>query len=673
MSLSQRRLAFEVLETRRVLSAVSIPVDLTGHPSDQVLVPVEIDDAADVRGVEIDINYDTALLDADNESVLAGTVWPEGSAEVVANVDDDAGSIVVWIFTAEGLDPGGGSLLQIQFTISSDAVVGDSTDVDLAEVVLNEGAIAVDPEPQPGPDSTDGLITFVGAEGNASVSGVVYADTNNNDQPDEFEGVPGVRIVLVNQDNGEQRETLTDAEGGYEFVDLPAGSYTIEEQQPAAFLDGGSNEISVDLADGESLADQNFRELGLRPEYVYNRLFTTLVMPVGSTDWVDAIEQIVDDAESDTAESQTLAEQATSEGSSEDALAAADTTTATEQAVAVEQSLVVDDPVVVGQPAATSAEAAQDDSGELAFNSVAGSSTESDSVAGSELEMLATEVSVFVPDDLTGQPSDQVLVPVEINDAEDVRGVEININYDTTLLDTDNASVLAGSVWPEGSTEVVANVDDSTGSIVAWVFTAEGLDPGGGSLLQIQFTISSDAVVGDSTDVDLAEVVLNEGAIAVDPEPQPGPDSTDGLITFVGAEGNAGISGVVYADTNENDQPDQFEGIPGVWILLFNEDNGEQREAFTDDEGGYEFVDLPAGFYTIEEQQPAAFLDGGSNEISVDLAVGESLADRNFRELGLRPEYVYNRLLTTLVMPVGSTKWSDAIEQIVDDAEGDSG
>ena len=630
MFLSQRRLAFESLETRRVLSAVSIPVDLTGQPSEQVLVPVEIDDATGVRGVEIEINYDTALLDTDNASVLAGSVWPAGSVEVVANVDDDAGSIVVWVFTAEGLDPGSGSLLQVEFTISSDAFVGNSTEVDLAEVVINEGEIVVDPEPQPGSDATDGLITFVGTGGTASVSGVVYADTNDNDQPDEFEGIPGVRVILVNQDNDEQREAFTDDDGGYEFVDLPAGSYTIEEQQPAAFLDGGANEISVDLTDGEGLADQDFRELGLRPEYVFNRLFTTLVMPVGSTEWGDAIEQIVDDSQSETSESQTPAEQAT--------------------------------------PDVASLAATQDDLGEVAASSIADSSTESGSPATSELELLATEVSVSVPDDLTGQPSEQVLVPVEIDDAEDVRGVDIVINYDTSLLDADNDSVLAGSVWPQDGTEVVANVDDDAGSIEAYVFNAAGLDPGSGSLLQVEFTIGSDAFVGNSTEVDLAEVVINEGEIAVAPEPQPGSDSTDGLITFVGTEGNAGISGVVYADTNENDQPDEFEGIPGVRVILVNQDNDEQREAFTDDEGGYEFVDLPAGSYKIEEQQPAAFLDGGANEISVDLADAASLVDQNFRELGLNPEYVYNRLLTTLVMPVGSTDWGNAIEQIVDDA-----
>jgi hypothetical protein len=94
-----------------------------------------------------------------------------------------------------------------------------------------------------------------------------------------------------------QTTVTTAANGEYQFTDLAAGTYRIQQKQPVAFINGGPNEIVVTLADGQALTDQNFRELGLRPEYVYNRLFTTLVMPVGSTAWTDTIAQIVTDAE----------------------------------------------------------------------------------------------------------------------------------------------------------------------------------------------------------------------------------------------------------------------------------------------------------------------------------------------------------------------------------------
>ena len=158
----RRCLAFETLENRQVLSAVAIPADLIAEPSGQVVVPVQIDDAVDVRGVEIEIRYDTELLDAD--SVTAGSVWPAGSAEVVANVDDEAGSIAVWVFAAEGLDSGGGSLVEVAFTVCGAAAGGSSIEIDLAEVVLNEGEITVNPQPQLGQDSTDGVVTVSGGD-----------------------------------------------------------------------------------------------------------------------------------------------------------------------------------------------------------------------------------------------------------------------------------------------------------------------------------------------------------------------------------------------------------------------------------------------------------------------------------------------------------------------------
>ena len=167
----QRCLAFETLDARRMLSAVSIPVDLTAEPSGQVVVPVEIDDAEYVRAVEIEINYDTELLDADNSCVTAGSIWSGTSAEVVANVDDSAGNIVVWVFAAEGLDAVSGNLIEIEFTASSDAIEGESTTIDLADVEINENAITLETQPQPDIDSTDGLITFVGT-GNETVTPV---------------------------------------------------------------------------------------------------------------------------------------------------------------------------------------------------------------------------------------------------------------------------------------------------------------------------------------------------------------------------------------------------------------------------------------------------------------------------------------------------------------------
>lgn len=296
------RLAFEALEERRVLSAVSIPVDLVGEFSGQVVAPVNIDDATDVRAVEIEISYDTELLDTDSDSITAGAAWPTGSAEVIANVDDDAGTITVWVFAAEGLDSGSGSLLDIEFTVSSDALVGDSTEIDLEEVVINDGEVTVDPEPQSGVDSSDGQITFIATQsdpdtsGTASLSGYVYIDRDGDGIRDDGEcGVPGVEIVLTGSDlsgNAVELNALTQGDGSYSFDGLAAGTYKLTERQPTAMDDGqdsttaseatlADDDISnIILESGDVSTENNFGEAGLFTEYISINMFFASSPPV---------------------------------------------------------------------------------------------------------------------------------------------------------------------------------------------------------------------------------------------------------------------------------------------------------------------------------------------------------------------------------------------------------
>ncbi len=155
-----RRLGFESLESRRMLTAVDIPDDLTGHILEQVSTPINVDNATGIRAAEIRVAYDTTVLDIAEADISAGTVWAgDATADVVASVDEAAGTIVVSIFGAESLPAISGSLVNFRFTIRAGATVGSSTVIDLTEVRINEGAIVLDTNPQPGPDATDGRIT----------------------------------------------------------------------------------------------------------------------------------------------------------------------------------------------------------------------------------------------------------------------------------------------------------------------------------------------------------------------------------------------------------------------------------------------------------------------------------------------------------------------------------
>lgn len=120
-----------------------------------------------------------------------------------------------------------------------------------------------------------------------SLSGQVHVETNGNCLLDPGEAVlPGVAMTLVDQ-LGTTRTTTTDAQGRYAFVDLPEGTYSVIESQPAAYFNGGQtagsgggdasgvNRITRIVISSASphLTDYNFCEaLGSLSGYVFHDL-----------------------------------------------------------------------------------------------------------------------------------------------------------------------------------------------------------------------------------------------------------------------------------------------------------------------------------------------------------------------------------------------------------------
>ena len=134
----------------------------------------------------------------------------------------------------------------------------------------------------------------------SSLSGFVYVDINDDGfkAPSELP-IPNTTVTLIGIDdrgNPVNRQTTTDAAGFYSFTDLwPStlyGGYTIRETQPAAYVDGrdtigtpggttSDDQFSAILLPADFHGeDNNFGELGLKPEYISKRLF---IYPYG--DW----------------------------------------------------------------------------------------------------------------------------------------------------------------------------------------------------------------------------------------------------------------------------------------------------------------------------------------------------------------------------------------------------
>lgn len=299
MTVHRRRLRIENLEDRRLLAAVNVPTDIQGEIGAVVSVPVNVDQPEGVRGALVTLRYDPNVLSLTPEQVTAGTAWSATSETlVVANVDPVAGTVTVSLSNAIGSPATGGSLVVLGFRVLESAEPGVATPIDLVDVRLNELAIPVDPAPVPGPDPTDGRVTVVPTDPILAdrITGVVFADVDNDGQPGPLEGLPGVTIRLIRQATGETFTTQTDDWGRYEFTELAAGDYRIVQVQPAAYFEGGPNELTVSLAAGQSLIEQNFREHALRPEFFYLRLLSTPVQPVGSPAWVATLRDIQSDS-----------------------------------------------------------------------------------------------------------------------------------------------------------------------------------------------------------------------------------------------------------------------------------------------------------------------------------------------------------------------------------------
>ena len=294
MKPTRKRLALEQLESRQLLAAVGFSANLSGQVGALVSAPVSIDSAIGVRAATIRIQYDPAVLSLSQENVTAGSAWSSATdTQITTNVNQTTGVAVVFLSASTDLAASNASLVQFGFVVRSGASAGTVSTIDLTEVRLNEGAIAVTPLPIAGTDFTDGSITVSSPTTDlaAQITGFVYADSNQDSLVSSFEGISGCQITLVNVSTGSRQVTTTAADGSYQFTNLAAGSFRIEQAQPSAFLDGSQNQLVITLTSNQILTNQDFREIGLKPAFLSNRLLTTLVMPVGSTNWQNSISQ----------------------------------------------------------------------------------------------------------------------------------------------------------------------------------------------------------------------------------------------------------------------------------------------------------------------------------------------------------------------------------------------
>ncbi|TWT65247.1 Cohesin domain protein [Allorhodopirellula solitaria] len=145
------------------MASVSMPNAPMPHPSDgqevaaEVAAPISVTGADGLRAAEVRIQFDPSEVTTDASQISSGSIW-NGKASVIARVDQEAGSIVVYVFAANPVPSGDGELIDIDFTVQPGASQRGPADIDVQRVRLNEGQISLTDEPRVGHDPSDGQI-----------------------------------------------------------------------------------------------------------------------------------------------------------------------------------------------------------------------------------------------------------------------------------------------------------------------------------------------------------------------------------------------------------------------------------------------------------------------------------------------------------------------------------
>ncbi len=170
------------------MPSTSFPTPANHHEptiAAEISTPIEVSGADGMRAAEVRIQFDPSEVTTDASQIRSGSVWG-GHAALIANVDQEAGTIVAFVFSANPVASGDGELIDIDFTPQENAPQDGAIVIDVQRVRLNEGKISLTNEPVVGPDSSDGRIDIVASDGTNSASrhtrGVFVADTTANEE-----------------------------------------------------------------------------------------------------------------------------------------------------------------------------------------------------------------------------------------------------------------------------------------------------------------------------------------------------------------------------------------------------------------------------------------------------------------------------------------------------------
>ncbi len=423
----------------------------------------------------------------------------------------------------------------------------------------------------------------------ASISGYVYADTDNDGVYDTGESpIGGVTLTLYGANGNALDTTTTNSSGYYSFDELTPGTYKVVETQPTGYLDGkdtagtvggttvgtAGNDVisSITLATEQSGVNYNFGELlpAVISGYVY----------------VDAD----NDGKFDSGESPIVGATVTLYDSDGDAVAT--TTTNSSGYYAFDNLAPNTYKIVETQP--TGYLDGKDTAGTIGGATVgtAGNDKITSVVLASGQSGLNYNFGELLPAAVSGY----VYVDAD-NDGKFDSG-ESPISSATLTLYDSNGDKVATATTNSSGYYIFENLTPGAYKVVETQPTGylDGKDTAG--------TIDG-ATVGTAGNDIITSITLASG--------QSGIQYNFGEIEPVS------ISGRVFADMDNDDAFTAGDTLlKGVTVKLYDGDGNLVGTTTTDSKGKYSFTGLSPDTYIVVETQPSGYLEGGDQVGTVD-------------------------------------------------------